>query len=43
VLKFWLIDPGVVLQKIVGDAGGARSSCLGPPQRWPAVATEFQA
>jgi hypothetical protein len=30
VLKFWLVDPGVVLQKVVVDAGGERSSYLGP-------------
>lgn len=31
-LKFWLIDSGVVLQKLVVDAGGQRASYLGPPE-----------
>jgi hypothetical protein len=32
LLKFWFIDPGVVLQKIVIDTGGLRPSYLGPPE-----------
>jgi hypothetical protein len=31
-LKFWAIDPGVVLQKLTVDAGGLRPSYLGPPE-----------
>jgi hypothetical protein len=32
VLKYWMISPGVVLQKIVVDLGGLESSYLGPPE-----------
>ncbi|HEU4995671.1 MAG TPA: glycosyl hydrolase 115 family protein [Gemmatimonadaceae bacterium] len=32
VLKFWAVDPGVVLQRIVVDLGGERPSYLGPPE-----------
>ncbi len=31
-LKIWMIDPGIVLEKIVIDAGGVRPSYLGPPE-----------
>jgi hypothetical protein len=31
-IKFWAISPGVVLQKLVLDAGGLKPSYLGPPE-----------
>jgi len=32
VLSFWRVTPGVVLERIVVDAGGLRPSYLGPPE-----------
>ncbi len=32
VIKYWVINPGVVLQKLVLDCGGLRPSYLGPPE-----------
>ena len=34
VLKFWRVDAGVVLEKLVIDAGGVRPSYLGPPESY---------
>jgi hypothetical protein len=33
-MKYWMMDPGVVLQKIIVDCGGLRPSFLGPPESY---------
>jgi hypothetical protein len=32
VIKYWMVSPGIVLQKIVADRGGLKASYLGPPE-----------
>ena len=45
-VKFWVLDPGLVLQRLVIDAGGLKPSYLGPPESpyfpvRPAAATAY--
>ena len=35
-LKVWMVDPGVVLQRVLVNAGGLRPSYLGPPESFRA-------
>ncbi len=34
ILKIWLVDPGIVFQKIIINRGGLKPSYLGPPESY---------
>ncbi|WEK19899.1 MAG: glycosyl hydrolase 115 family protein [Candidatus Pedobacter colombiensis] len=37
-IKYWMVTPGVVLQKLVLDLGGLKPSFLGPPETFKSIA-----
>lgn len=39
IIKYWMVDPSVVLEKIVLDRGGVKSSYLGPPESYRVTAS----
>jgi len=41
-LKMWMVDPGVVLEKIIVNCGGLRPSYLGPPESFHGAVSNGQ-
>jgi glycosyl hydrolase family 115 (putative glucuronidase)/glycosyl hydrolase family 115 len=40
-LKFWIVDPGIVLEKVIVNLGGVRPSYLGPPESYHGNAQRY--
>jgi hypothetical protein len=41
-LKVWMVDPGVVLQRVIVNTGGLRPSYLGPPESYRVETTRHE-